>query len=629
MAGGQKPRYRPAPLRHFQRTQWEIPSMSGRRLNAFTPFHLEFEPSRLAAHREMPVSCASIEVRILGCMGKGGVLILTMIGIDLGTTNSLVALLKGGHPMTLQNEMGEDLIPSAVAVAQDGTLLVGRAARDRLVTSPNSGQAFFKRDMGTNVAYHFGKRDWSPVECSALVLRELKRIAELRLGTAVESAVITVPAYFHDEQRQATMEAARIAGLRVERLLNEPTAAALAYGFRADSSLSTLLIFDLGGGTFDVTVLECFEGVIQVKSSAGESRLGGEDYTDALADWIKTEHRWRPAEMEKFRWRQAAEQLKRRLTQEESAVISIGSKDVRVSRADFRLATAELTLRLRPVIRRAIRDANLTPKHLDAVLLVGGASRMPLVMDQLRENLELLPDTSLDPDRVVALGAAVQQALCSGNAAVNDLVLTDVCPHTLGISVSKELAPHSRRNGYYSPIIERNSIIPISRSQMYSTAREGQDVVDIWVYQGEGRMVSENHKIGEIRLEGLQDSPDLEVRFSYDMNGILEVEAKILSSGKKVTAVFVQRPGTLTQEQIDEAIRALQPLKTHPRESPPNRARLERAERLYSDLIGYARTELDHLMMRFEAALLSEEPEEIKKAGRALDVFMAPHFKDE
>ncbi|MFZ4766255.1 MAG: Hsp70 family protein [Roseimicrobium sp.] len=558
-----------------------------------------------------------------------------MIGIDLGTTNSLVALLENGTPRVLANEFGDDLTPSAVAVAEDGALLVGRAAKDRLITSPDSGRAFFKRDMGTAASYRFGGRRWTPVECSAVVLREMRRIAEQVLGKTVESAVITVPAYFHDQQRQATVEAAKIAGLRVERLLNEPTAAALAYGFRATEELSTLLVFDLGGGTFDVTVLECFEGVVEVKASAGESRLGGEDYTDALAAWIQNEFHWKPTVGDSLRWREQVEMLKRKLSREEVSAISLAGKDAPISRADFRSATADLTARLRPVVRRALRDAQLTPAQLDAVLLVGGASRMPIVIEQLREDLKLPPDTSLDPDRVVAIGAAVQQALCVGDHAVRDLVLTDVCPHSLGVEVTKPLLPGHLEPGYFSPILDRNTTVPVSRSGIYHTLHPDQDEVLLTIHQGESRLTKDNQLIGQVRFSGMKSRPgqqrpgEFEVRFSYDMNGILEVEVTILHNGRKLNEVFEQRPGTLSKEQIAEAIRMLQPLKTHPREAPVNRARLERANRLYTDLSGGLRDQLSFMLDRFESALQTQDPAKIREAGEELDAFMNPFFREE
>jgi molecular chaperone HscC len=557
-----------------------------------------------------------------------------MIGIDLGTTNSLVAILEDGIPRVLANEFGEDLTPSVVAVADDGALLVGRAAKDRLINSPTSGQAFFKRDMGTDTTYRFGSRRWSPIECSAVVLKEMKRIAELHLGKEVDSAVITVPAYFHDQQRQATVDAAKIAGLRVDRLLNEPTAAALAYGYRATEELNTLLVFDLGGGTFDVTVLECFDGVVEVKASAGESRLGGEDYTDTLAAWIMKEFHWQPTESTKTKWREQVEQLKRTLSKEPRGSILIGEKEAPITRDDFTTATAALTARLRPVVKRALRDAQLTPAQLDAMLLVGGASRMPIVIEQMRIDLQLPPNTTLDPDRVVALGAAIQQALCVGDKAVRDLVLTDVCPHTLGVEVSKQLTPGQSEPGYFSPIIDRNTTVPVSRSSIYSTMHPDQDEIYLKVYQGESRLVKDNQRIGQIRITGLKQQPGqphsgaVDVRFTYDMNGILEVEVTVLATNKKHNQVIEQRPGTMSKEQIADAIRALQPLKIHPRETPAHRARLERANRLYSDLSGDLRESLNHWVDAFEGALASQQPSRINETAEDLDRFMHPFFRD-
>ncbi|MCB1209203.1 MAG: Hsp70 family protein [Verrucomicrobiales bacterium] len=558
-----------------------------------------------------------------------------MVGIDLGTTNSLVAHFVDGHPEILVNELNEGLTPSAVAVAQDGTLLVGRAAKDRLINAPESGRSFFKRDMGTAASYQFGGRRWTPVECSAVVLREMKRIAELRLGHEVDRAVITVPAYFLDQQRQATVEAAQIAGLKVERLLNEPTAAALAYGHQENPDLSTLLIFDLGGGTFDVTILECFEGVVEVKSSAGESRLGGEDYTDALGEWLRDKTKWKPEDMDAMRWRELVEQAKRDLSTADSTVIIVNGNEVPLSLADFGAATRELTARLRPVVRRCLSDAGITPAHLDGVLLVGGASRMPLIVSALAEDLQQPPSRSLDPDRVVALGAAVQSALIARQAAVRDLVLTDVCPHTLGVAISKQLTPGQIQDGYFSPLIDRNTTVPVSRSDTFHTLHPQQDEILLQVYQGEGRMVKDNQKIGQVRVPGMKSQPgqkrpgEVDVRFTYDMNGILEVEVTILHSGQKVSEVFEQRPGTMSKEEIRDAIARLTPLKVHPRDAPPHRARLERAERLYQDLRSVERSILTALIDQFERALSSQEPAQIRASAEELDSFMSPYFRDE
>ena len=557
-----------------------------------------------------------------------------MVGIDLGTTNSLVAHFADGSPVVLANESGETLTPSAVAIAEDGTVLVGRAARDRLVTNPESGRAFFKRDMGTAATYKFGGRTWTPVECSALVLREMKRIAELRLGHPIDSAVITVPAYFLDQQRQATVEAAQIAGLKVDRLLNEPTAAALAYGYRNVEEINTLLVFDLGGGTFDVTLLESFEGVVEVKASSGESRLGGEDYTEALMEALIRKHAWKPQPAERIRFREQIERVKRALTTEASTRLMMGDQEVEVTRKDFGEATYELTSRLRPVVRRCLRDAQLTAKQLDGVLLVGGASRMPIISAVLLDELDLEPNRSLDPDRVVALGAAVQQALCTRNEAVRDLVLTDVCPHSLGVEVTKVMS-NQLDEGYFSPIIDRNTTVPVSRSQTYNTLHPDQDVILLKVYQGESRMVNENQKIGEVKVKGLRHRPGqkqqglIDVRFSYDMNGILEVEVTVLHSQEKIAQVFEQRPGTMNKEEIAEAIARLRPLKVHPRDAAPVRALLERAGRLWSDLKGVDREVLSMLLDKFERALAAQQQDRINSAAAELDDFLRPYFSQD
>ena len=557
-----------------------------------------------------------------------------MVGIDLGTTNSLVAHFENGEAVVLANELGETLTPSAVALAEDGMVLVGRAARDRLISAPESGRAFFKRDMGTPTTYRFGERAWTPVECSAQVLREMKRVAEMRLGKTVDRAVITVPAYFLDQQRQATVEAAEIAGLKVERLLNEPTAAALAYGYRDNADLNTLLVFDLGGGTFDVTLLESFEGVVEVKASAGESRLGGEDYTELLMNWLCRKHQWVPLPPERLRFRAEIEQLKRTLTTQSTAPIRIAGQEVEVTRKDFGEATHELTQRLRPVVRRCIRDAQLTRKHLDGVLLVGGASRMPVVAAVLVDELELEPNRTLDPDRVVALGAAVQAALCARNEAVKDLVLTDVCPHSLGVEVSKMMSSQIQ-DGYFSPIVDRNTTVPVSRCERFHTLHPDQDEILLKVFQGESRLTRENHLIGQVRVQGMKHRPGqkepgvVDVRFSYDMNGILEVEVHILHSGQKVSEVFEQRPGTLSKEDIRAAIGRMQPLKVHPRDTSHNRARLERANRLWSDMRGEERQELSMLIDAFERALATQEPARIRETGAMLDAFLQPWFPNE
>ena len=559
---------------------------------------------------------------------------MPIVGIDLGTTNSLVAVMRGDVPETLPNEMGEHLTPSAVAVAKDGGLMVGRPAWDRLVAVPDSGKAFFKRDMGTPATYTFGGRKWTPTECSAMVLSEMKRVAQLHLGKQTTEAVITVPAYFRESQRQAAAEAAQLAGLSVARIVNEPTAAALAYGYRNPDKETRLLVFDLGGGTFDVTVLEVFSGVIEVRASGGESRLGGEDYTDALLKQLLEKCALKSNHPAVGVMRSQVEGVKRRLSTREQAAVVLEGHELLVSRRDLEAAGAELTGRLRPIVIRCLRDAGLTPDKLDEILMVGGASRMHMIGEFLKTELGRAGSMKLDPDRVVAVGAAVQAALCAGDAAVQDLVLTDVCAHTLGISVAKEFASHQIVSGYYEPLIERNTTVPVSRGKVFSAFTPQQDAIVIEIYQGEARMTKDNHLLGKLRVTGLRrtDKPQpgsVEVRFSYDMSGLLEVDATVLHSGKKFHTVIEERPGSLSAKQIEAIRLRLAPLKVSARDRIHNRARLERAQRLYAALTGEARQMIAEVLDMFEHALESNDENAWEEDGRVLDAVLKQHTLEE
>jgi molecular chaperone HscC len=561
--------------------------------------------------------------------------LMAIVGIDLGTTNSLVAILDAAGTRTLANEFGEHLIPSVVAVAEDGAVLVGRAAKDRLVTAPSHGQACFKRDMGTECSYRFGGRTWSAIECSALVLRELKRIAEHNLSETVTSAVISVPAYFHDSQRHATIAAAGIAGLKVERIINEPTAAALAFGYAHRDHEAKLLVFDLGGGTFDVTVLEVFSDVIEVKASGGESRLGGEDYTDALLEHLITTHRLAIDAVARGRLRPLVEVVKRQLASQPTTTLIWNSTSLTVTIEEFARCTANLNARFSPVVRRCLRDADLKAEQIDEILLVGGASRMGAVSDYIESELGRKGNRTLDPDRVIALGAAVQAALCERSEGVRDMVLTDVCPHSLGVAVAKNFSPGQQQTGFFSPIIDRNTTVPVSRMERYTTLHPQQDAIVIEVFQGESRITSENTLLGTMRLSGLNHRPGekdggiVELRFTYDMNGLLEVDATVVASGIHQQQVIESRPGSMTPQQISEAIKRLQPLKLRPRDLLPNRARLERANRLYLDLKGEARNILNSHLDDFEAALETQDHQRIVQSAAVLDSFMAHFYSDE
>ncbi|NTX04099.1 Hsp70 family protein [Myxococcus sp. CA040A] len=560
-----------------------------------------------------------------------------ILGIDLGTTYSLVSVFSEGRPVLIPNSLGEFLTPSAVALDEQGQVLVGAAARSRGVLHPEQAALAFKRDMGTSRVYRLGDRTYSPQELSALVLAALKRDAEAFLGMAVEEAVITVPAYFGDPQRQATRDAGSIAGLKVERIINEPTAAALAYGLHERNRELKAVVLDLGGGTFDVTVLEIIEGVVEIQSSAGDARLGGEDFDTLLARHVAQRLRQdKGFDLEAHapgwaRLREACEAAKRRLSQTESTRIVLpelpvaeGKKldfEFALTREDAEYAWASALERMRGPIHRALQDASLKATDIEEVLLVGGSTRMPCVTTFATQVFGRLPLRKLPPDEAVSMGAAVQAAMKAGDQAVDDLVVTDVAPFTLGVSTAAQ-AGHRRITGIFSPILERGTVIPASRVERYWTAGDFQREIRLEVYQGEHAQCSDNVKLGEYAFSGLPPAPageqSIDVRFSYDLNGILEVEVTVVTTGRKEAFVIEQRPGKLSPGQIEEARRSMAALKLHPQDALPNTTALARADALHVQLTGRAREELAAAIASFRLALQTQRPEVITPAREHL-----------
>ena len=549
----------------------------------------------------------------------------TVIGIDLGTTNSLASRLDGAAPRLIPNALGETLTPSVVGVGLDGRVVVGREARELMVVHPDRCAAQFKRRMGTDWTADLGGQTFRAEELSALVLGSLKRDAEAALGHPVRRAVITVPAYFNDDQRQATVAAGTIAGLTVERILNEPTAAALAYGFRQPEGERTLLVFDLGGGTFDVSVVEVTDGAIEVRASSGEGFLGGEDFTRTLAARLlaRAGRNYEQAEMRSpllvARLLQLCERAKLDLSRGDSArvpmpdeagILPPGGPVEVVGRAEFDAWTADLLNRVEAPIRRALADARLKRGDVGEVILVGGATRMPGVLARVAATFGRPPLAGINPDEVVALGAAVQAGLIARDAALDDLVITDVAPFTLGVEVSKTIGPEDRP-GYFLPIIERNTTIPVSRVRSVGTLEANQGVIAVKIYQGESRRVEGNLCLGEFRVVGIPPGPAgqrVDIRFTYDLNGILEVEATVAATRQATTHVVERHARGLSPEQIQAAVAALQALKTHPRELAENRLLLARAERLFGEVGPDDRRELDDLLDGFERALEVGDP---------------------
>ena len=564
-----------------------------------------------------------------------------IIGIDLGTTNSAAAHLTPTGPAIIPNALGGRLTPSVVGVDESGTVLVGAAAREFQVLRPDRCAALFKRAMGTDRSYTLGGRTFTPEELSGLVLRSLKADAEAFFGHPVTRAVITCPAYFNDRQRKATIAAGRIAGLTVERILNEPTAAAVAYGFHEARTDKRLLIFDLGGGTFDVSVIELFDGAMEVRASAGEAVLGGEDFTRTLAARVldgvglSFERAEAMTPLLVSRLIQQCEVAKCRLSREETAVVRVPdaagnfdtASEVMIGRAQLDGWVNPILARIELPIRRALADAKLTRDRIDEVILVGGATRMPLVVRRVAELFGKDPHRRLNPDEVVALGAAVQAGLIGGAGAVDDLVVTDVAPFTLGVEVAKQFGAEVQ-SGYFDPVIDRNTTIPVSRVKRYVTVAPNQTSITVVVYQGEGRKVTENLRLGEFEVGGIPVGPagqGVDIRFTYDLNGVLEIEATVVATKRKVTHVITRHARGLGEEQIRRALRDMEQLKTHPREEAVNRFLLARAERVFKELPAELRRMLGDLLDGFEAGLESRQPEAIERHREALQLFLSLH----
>lgn len=559
-----------------------------------------------------------------------------IVGIDLGTTNSLVAAWRDAAAQIIPNALSEALTPSVVSLDDNGEVLVGRAARERLLTHPDRTAAAFKRYMGSNRETVLGGRKFRPEELSALVLKSLKADAEAALGGTVSEAVISVPAYFNDTQRKATRIAGELAGFKVERLINEPTAAALAYGLHNRDIESKFLVFDLGGGTFDVSVLELFEGIMEVRASAGDNFLGGEDFVEMLVTAFMDETgapaglSWDGLDtLQRQQLRNQAERVKRNLTRRQPGEmrLRVGGEEITwtVDETRFEAMAAPLLKRLAGPTERALRDAKFMPDELDEVLLVGGATRMPVVQSLVARMFGRLPARHLDPDEAVAMGAAVQAGLKARDAALDEVVMTDVCPYTLGVEIAQAIARDTYRDGWFLPIIERNTVVPCSRVEELWTVADNQKKLNIDIYQGESRRVKDNIKLGGITLN-IPARPageeSVSCRFTYDINGLLEVEATVASTGLTRTVVIEQNPGVMSAREIAARLKALAGLKIHPRDQSENRALLARAERLYEERLGDLRDYLGQLITSFEAAMARQDPVEIQDAREKIHAIL-------
>ncbi len=548
-----------------------------------------------------------------------------IIGIDLGTTNSLVAVLRNTEAEVIPNALGEQLTPSVVGFDDEGQIIVGRIAMERLITHPEKTTASFKRLMGTSRTIQVGSKQFRPEELSALILRALKADAEAYLGETVTEAIITVPAYFNDTQRKATKIAGELAGLKVERLLNEPTAAALAYGLHKRTE-QRYLIFDLGGGTFDISIVEYFDDILEVHASAGDNHLGGNDFTEAIQHWLLkqlvatkvTSKDAIPAQLRERVWKKA-EEVKLQLTKQNNANIELVWNEQRypftLTETEFETIAEPLLARITNPVRMALRDAKLRVSDLNEIVLVGGATRMPVIRKLVTKLFQRFPAMDIDPDRVVAVGAAIQAALKEKSSVLNDVVMTDVCPYTLGMEISERQGT-GYKEGFYLPIIERNSFIPVSRIKTVTTLQDNQKVIEVNVYQGESPLVKDNVFLGSLTVE-VPRAPAgeaVDVRFTYDVNGLLEVEVVVVSNQKKSAITIEKNPGVLSAEEIKHRLQELERLKIHPRDQEKNKNLVHRAQRLYQELLGDERQYVGQVLAEFMSVLEKQDEQLIREA---------------
>ena len=487
-----------------------------------------------------------------------------IIGIDLGTTNSCVAVMEGGKPVVIANAEGIRTTPSVVAFAKNGERLVGEPAKRQAVTNSEKTISSIKREMGTNYRVNIDGKSYSPQEISAMILQKLKSDAEAHLGEPVTEAVITVPAYFNDAQRQATKDAGKIAGLDVKRIINEPTAAALAYGLDNEGE-QKIMVYDLGGGTFDVSIIEIGDGVIEVLATAGNNRLGGDDFDKRVTDYLISQFRAQEGidlstdKMALQRIKEAAEKAKKELSSSTTTNINLpfitatseGPKhlEMDLTRAKFNELTADLVEATATPVQNALKDAGLTTAELSKVLLVGGSTRIPAVVDKVKQLTGKEPSKSLNPDECVAIGASIQGGKLAGDAGAGDVLLLDVTPLSLSIETL---------GGVATRLIERNTTIPTRKSQVFSTAADNQSAVDIHVVQGERQFAKDNKTLGQFRLDGIAPAPrgvpQIEVTFDIDANGIVNVSAKDLGTGRE-QHITITAGSNMSDAEIDRAVR--------------------------------------------------------------------------
>lgn len=555
-----------------------------------------------------------------------------IVGIDLGTTNSLIAYYENGEAKIIPNRLGENLTPSVVSMDENQTVYIGKTAKERKIKYGCDTVDVFKRSMGTNKEFILHGKKYRAEEIASFILRALKEDAEVYLNQPVEEAIISVPAYFNDQQRTATKKAGELAGLKVERIVNEPTAAAISYGIGQREANTRFLVFDLGGGTFDVSILELYHNIMEVRAIAGDNFLGGEDFTKVLYDMFIKEknldesilsdktlaHIKKQAELCKIGFSDGNTSTMQCNIDGETVELSIPLEK-------YRVECLPLLEKIQKPIERTLKDAGIKLSQIDEVVLVGGATKLPIIRKFVGKLFGKLPNISLNPDEVVALGAAMQGAMKERNEMIKEVVLTDVCPFTLGTEVVINIDKDTKEGGHFCPIIERNTVIPVSRQETLYTASDNQTAIRVAVLQGESRYAKNNLYLGEINVpvpRGKEGEESIIVTYTYDVNSILEVVVKVVSTGEEKKLIIQKDDCTLTKEQIEKRFEELSYLKILPRDEEVNKRLLFRGERLYEESCGDIRVHIDHAITEFEKVLDGRDKVKIEEAAEKFRRFL-------
>ncbi len=556
-----------------------------------------------------------------------------IIGIDLGTTNSLAAYFTEDGPKIIPNRLGRTLTPSVVSIDEEEHIYVGETAAERMLLYPDSSAAVFKRNMGSKKEYQLLHKTFLAEDLSAFVLRALKEDAEHYLGETVNEAIISVPAYFNEARRKATKRAGELAGLNVERIISEPTAAAIAYGLYQNKEHARFLVFDLGGGTFDVSILEHYGSILEVRAVAGDNFLGGEDFTAVIENIFYEKHpeidRHGISEKERAHIHKQAELCKIAFADEKVSHLQCRVGDqiatMDISATAYEKACEELLDRISQPIKRSLADANLRLADIHKVVLIGGATKSSLIRKYVARQFKMLPDVTVNPEEAVALGAALQGAMKERNEAIREVILTDVCPFTLGTEVVREWEDGYMENGVFCPIIERNTVIPASRTERLYTVHDNQRKIRVNILQGESRFARNNLSLGELNVEvppAKAGQSAVDITYTYDINSLLEVEVKSVQNGKIIRQVFAGQDVDMTPEEIEERLKTLSYLKIHPRDMEENKFLLLRGERVYEESLGEKRMRAEAALRKLDQALNSYDTGMIEEAKREFKEFL-------